>query len=106
VYVPEAGLFFDFGNLVLDSDRYLFRSFRSGDTVKLQEGSKTVKKLFTQWQVARSERWKIPIVETKAGIVAVLGSPLGYQDGFSTGLVHEQGKALKSMVHRYDVEVE
>jgi hypothetical protein len=72
----------------------------------LHGGSKTVKELFARWQVARSENWKIPIVETRAGIVAVLGSLFGYEDRFRSGLSHERGKALKSMVHRYDVEVE
>jgi len=106
VFVPEAGLLFEFGSLVRNTDRVLFRSSRIGDRIRLQCGSKTVRNLFAQWRVARSESWKIPIVETTAGIVAVLGSPFGYRDSFQSGLPDEQGKALKSMVHRYDVEVE
>jgi len=106
VFIPDAGLLFEFGSLVRDTDRLLFRSSRTGDSISLQGGSKTVKKLFAQWRVARSESWKIPIVETPAGIIAVLGSLFGYEDSFHSGLPHEQGKALKSMVHRYDVEVE
>jgi tRNA(Ile)-lysidine synthetase-like protein len=104
VCVPHAGLYFEFGSLVRDTDRYLFRSSRTGDRINLEGGSRTVKKLFAQWRV--SESWKIPVVETTGGIVAVLGSLFGYEDRFSSGLPHEQGKALKSMVHRYDVEVE
>jgi tRNA(Ile)-lysidine synthase len=106
VFVPEAGLFFEFGSLVRGTDRFLFRSSRTGDRINLQGASKTVKELFAQWQVARSESWKIPIVETTAGLVAVLGGLFGYEDRFHSGLPNEQGKALKSMVHRYDVEVE
>jgi tRNA(Ile)-lysidine synthetase-like protein len=106
VLVPEAGLFFEFGSLARDTDRLLFRSSRTGDRIDLQGGRKTVKELFAQWQVAISESWKIPIVETTDGIVAVLGGLFGYEDRFSSGLPDEQGKALKSMVHRYDVEVE
>ena len=106
VFVPEAGLFFEFGSPVRDTDRFLFRSSRTGDRIDLRGGSETIKKLFTRWRVAGSESWKIPIVETTAGIVAVLGSLFGHEDRFRSGLPHEQGKALKSMVHRYDVEVE
>jgi tRNA(Ile)-lysidine synthase len=106
VFVPEAGLFFEFGSLVRGADRFLFRSARTGDRINLQGASKTVKQIFAQWQVARSESWKIPIVESTAGIIAVLGALFGYEDRFHSGLPHEQGKALKRMVHRYDVEVE
>jgi tRNA(Ile)-lysidine synthetase-like protein len=106
VLVPEAGLFFEFGPGVRDAGLYLFRSSTAGDCINLQGGSKTVKELFARWQVARSERWKIPIVETRDGIVAVLGGLFGYEDNYSSGLSPEQENELKSMVHRYDVEVE
>jgi len=104
VWVPEAGLVFDFGSPVRDTDRRIFRSARIGDRISIRGGSKTVRKLFCEWQV--SEGWKIPIVETKSGIVAVLGSFFGGLDRFRAGMSNERGKALKSMVHRYDVEVE
>ena len=106
VLVPEAGLFFEFGSPVRDTYRFLFRSFRTGDRINIHGGSKTVKELFAQWQVARSDSWKIPIVETTGGIVAILGGLFGYEDRYSSGLPHEQENELKSMVHRYDVEVE
>ncbi|UCF98730.1 MAG: tRNA lysidine(34) synthetase TilS [Spirochaetaceae bacterium] len=104
VLVPQAGLLFEFDSPVRDGGRYLFRSYRTGDTITLQVGNKRVKKLFAEWRV--SECWKIPVVETRAGIVAVLGGVFGYEDRFRCGMSLEQGKALKSMVHRYDVEVE
>jgi tRNA(Ile)-lysidine synthetase-like protein len=106
VLVPAAGLFFEFGSLVCGTGRFVFRSSRTGDRIQLQGGSRSVRKLFTLWRVAPLERWKIPVVETAEGIVAVLGSLFGYEDEFHTGVPPEQGKALKSMVHRYDVEVE
>jgi tRNA(Ile)-lysidine synthase len=106
VLVPEAGLFFEFGSPAGGADRFLFRSSGTGDRINLQGGRKTVKELFARWQVAGSESWKIPIVETTGGIVAVLGAVFGYEDRYSCLISQEQGKALKSMVHRYDVEVE
>jgi tRNA(Ile)-lysidine synthase len=106
VFVPEAGLFFEFGSPIPGTERFLFRSSRTGDRINLRGGSKTVRELFTRWQVARSESWKIPIVERTDGIVAVLGGLFGYEDRLSCSLTGGQAKALKSMVHRYDVEVE
>lgn len=106
VRVPEAGLLFDFDSPARDSGGCLFRSTRTGDRITLQGGSKTVRALFTEWRVMKSECWKIPIVEQRGGIVAVLGSLFGYKDRYSTGLDSKQGKALKSMVRKYDVEVE
>jgi tRNA(Ile)-lysidine synthase len=106
VFVPGAGLFLEFGSSARGGGRFLFRSSRTGDRINLHNGMKTINGLFALWQVGRSERWKIPVVEGTGGIVAVLGSLFGYEDRFSCGLSPEQGKALKSMVHRIDVEVE
>jgi tRNA(Ile)-lysidine synthase len=104
VWVPEAGLLFDFGSRIRDTGRFLFRSSRTGDRINLEGGGRTVKALFAQWRV--SESWRVPIVESAEGIVAVLGELFGCEDRFRAGVSYEQGKALKSMVHRYDVEVE
>jgi tRNA(Ile)-lysidine synthase len=106
VFVPQAGLFFEFGSPARGTIRFLFRSSRTGDRINLHSGGKTVKELFSRWQVGRSEGWKIPIVEGSDGIVAVLGGLFGYEDRFSRGLTREQENELKSMVHRIDVEVE
>jgi tRNA(Ile)-lysidine synthase len=106
VLMPEAGLFFEFGSPARDTGGLLFRSCRTGDRIELQGGSKTVKEMFARWRVAKSESWKIPIVEKTDGIIAVLGGLFGYEDRFRSGLPDEQGKELKRMVHRYDVEVE
>jgi hypothetical protein len=106
VCVPAAEIAFEFDSPVRDTERLLFRSAKAGDAIKLAGGSVSVNGLFARWRVAKAERWKIPIVDSKTGILAVLGGLLGYEDRFSYGLPQEQGKALKSMVHRYDVEVE
>jgi tRNA(Ile)-lysidine synthase len=106
VLVPEAGLLFEFGSPVRDADLWLFRSCRAGDRIAMQSGTKTVRSLFSQWGVMRQEAWKIPILEARAGVAAVFGSLFGYEDAFRSDVSRERGKELKSMVHRYDVEVE
>jgi len=58
----------------------LVRSKMSGDRILLAEGKKPLKKLFNDWGVVRSERWKIPVIEDKTGILAVLGKSLGYSN--------------------------
>lgn len=106
IVVPEAGLIFESGSSSGGVVSVLFRSARPGDTITLRGGSKAVRKLFAEWRVAKQECWKIPVLEDRRGTVAVFGSLFGYRDRFRDGVSSERGKALKSMVHRYDVEVE
>ena len=106
VVVPEAGLIFESGRSRDGSISILFRSARSGDSLTLRGGSKAVRKLFAEWRVAKQECWKIPILEDRRGTVAVFGSLFGYRDRFRAGVSSEREKDLKSMVHRYDVEVQ
>lgn len=106
IVVPEAGLIFESGSSSGEAVPVLLRSARSGDSITLGGGSRAVRKLFAEWRVAKQECWKIPILEDRRGTVAVFGSLFGYRDRFRDGLSSERGKALKSMVHRHDVEVE
>lgn len=106
IMVPEAGLIFESVRSSGGTISVLFRSARSGDIITLRGGSKAVRKLFAEWRVAKQECWKIPILEDRRGTVAVFGSLFGYKDRFRAGVSSERGKELKSMVHRYDVEVE
>lgn len=106
IVIPEAGLIFESGSMSCGAISVLFRSARSGDTITLREGSKQVRKLFAEWRVAKQDCWKIPVLEDRRGTVAVFGSLFGYRDRLRTGVSSERGKELKSMVHRYDVEVE
>jgi tRNA(Ile)-lysidine synthase len=103
--IPEAGLVFDCGRPVKEGS-LLFRSRRTGDKIALKGGGKSVRELFSGWGVTEPEGWKIPILEGREGILAVFGSLFGYEDRFRSGVPHERGIKLKSMVHRYDVEVE
>ena len=60
----------------------VLRSLRSGDQIRLDGGNKRLTKLYAEWRVPQFERWRVPIVEDRQGILAVLGKPLGYRNRF------------------------
>jgi tRNA(Ile)-lysidine synthetase-like protein len=62
------------------ADTVIARSRISGDCIQLVEGSKSIKKLFNDWGVNPKDRWKIPVIEDKTGIIAVLGKPFGFNN--------------------------
>jgi len=90
VWVSDPALAGDEEQLQLDKsvleDPIIVRSRKAGDRIRLPEGTKQLKKLFSEWKVPRSERWKIPILADGKGIVAVLGKRLGYRNRFRLGL--------------------
>lgn len=55
----------------------VLRSRRAGDRVRLEQGTKTLKALFGEWKVPLGDRWKVPILADRNGVLAVLGSPVG-----------------------------
>jgi len=58
----------------------LVRSKRPGDSIILSGGMKSLKKLYNDWGILRSERWKIPVIEDRTGIIAVLGKSFSYSN--------------------------
>ena len=58
----------------------IVRSRMPGDSIHLVEGLKPIKKLFGDWGVLQEDRWKIPVVEDRSGIIAVLGKPFGFSN--------------------------
>jgi tRNA(Ile)-lysidine synthase len=60
------------------------RSFCDGDVIELVEGTKKVRALFADWHLKRSDRWRVPVLEDRMGIVAVLGGAYGGRDRVST----------------------
>ena len=60
----------------------IVRSRRSGDAIWTGNTKKNLKKLFNEWKVPDSVRWKIPICQDVRGVAAILGSLLGYKDLF------------------------
>ncbi len=76
----------------------LVRSKRPGDAVRLKEGRKTLKKLFSGWKVPFEEQWEIPIVADREEILAVLGKPYGYKNRFSIKLNKRDEKAFNFLL--------
>jgi len=76
----------------------VFRSAQTGDCIQTRNGYKSLRKLFGEWKVPHGERWKIPIVDSRGGILAVLGGPLGYPDRFRWGLPEGLRSSLKRVV--------
>lgn len=58
----------------------IVRSRRSGDVMRLPAGSRQLDRLLADMQVPLALRDTVPLVEDRAGIVAVLGSLVGYRD--------------------------
>ena len=60
---------------------FVLRSKRDGDRIAIKGGKhKSLKKLFNEWGVPPFLRGAVPVVETCAGVAAVLGSALGFRD--------------------------
>ncbi len=58
----------------------LIRSKYPGDVVQTGRGCKSIKKLLQQWNVTESDRIRLPVVQDRQRILAVLGSYAGYND--------------------------
>ncbi len=58
----------------------LVRNKVDGDSISLAEGVKPLKKLYQDWGVIAEDRWKIPVLEDRSGIIALLGKPFGYSN--------------------------
>jgi tRNA(Ile)-lysidine synthetase, N-terminal domain/tRNA(Ile)-lysidine synthetase, C-terminal domain len=61
------------------------RSRRPGDSIALPGGTKRLDLLFSEWALPEASRGRVPIVEDRDGIVAVLGSRLGGSDRYRRG---------------------
>lgn len=57
----------------------VLRSRRKGDRLVLEQGTKTLKAVLTDWRVPEGDRWKVPILADRSGVLAVLGRALGYR---------------------------
>jgi tRNA(Ile)-lysidine synthase len=70
------------GGLRLDAFEWplVVRSRRSGDSIRLSAGLRRIDRLLADLQVPRTLRDRVPLVEDRTGIVAVLGSSIGSRD--------------------------
>jgi tRNA(Ile)-lysidine synthase len=55
----------------------VLRERRSGDTIPIKEGRKSVAKLLSEWKVPLRLRPAVPVLEDREGILAVLGGVYG-----------------------------
>ncbi|MDC7124228.1 MAG: tRNA lysidine(34) synthetase TilS [Spirochaetales bacterium] len=63
-----------------DDGTLLLRTIRPGDSIKTNCGTKSLKKLFSDWKIKNIDKERIPIVEDSEQIRAVLGKHLGYEN--------------------------
>lgn len=70
------------GGLRLDAFEWplIIRSRRSGDSIRLSAGSRRLDRLLADVQMPLALRDTVPLLEDRAGIVAVLGSQVGFHD--------------------------
>lgn len=61
------------------------RSRRPGDGIALPGGTKRLDALFSEWALQEEARRRVPVIEDRDGIVAVLGSSLGGEDRYRRG---------------------
>jgi tRNA(Ile)-lysidine synthase len=71
------------------SDAFCFplvvRSRRPGDSISLPGGTKRLDALFSEWALPEEDRARVPVIEDRGGIVAVLGSSMGEKDRYRVG---------------------
>ena len=60
----------------------VMRSRRPGDELAIRGGSKRLDVLFSEWGVDAGDRDRIPVLEDRDGVVAVLGSGYGGRDRY------------------------
>ena len=59
------------------------RSYRDGDYIDIENGRKSLKKLFSEWKVSLKDRNSIPVIEDRGIVITVAGSHLGYKNRIS-----------------------
>ncbi len=83
------------GWLVLDGKSELaplvLRSATAADRLRTGAGSTAVSKLCSAWRIPLTERWKLPIMADRGGVLAVLGGGLGGTDRFRPGALGGAG---------------
>jgi len=67
------------------------RSATAVDRLRTETGSMAVGKLCSTWRIPLTERWKLPIVADRNGVLAVLGGGQGGADRFRPGALIKAG---------------
>ncbi len=82
----------------------ILRSRRKGDRLVLEQGLKTLKAVLIEWKVPEWDRWKVPILADRSGVLAVLGRALGYRTLARKGTAPRRGEAALEVRTRKDRE--
>ncbi len=90
---------------VCEGSPLIIRSYRHGDKIRLKTGSKTLKKLFSEWKVNSEDKQRVPIIEDAEGIAAVVGEHLGYMNRKAFAEA-ENGKRHKKIMLFYGSDME
>ncbi|MBN1412935.1 MAG: tRNA lysidine(34) synthetase TilS, partial [Spirochaetales bacterium] len=61
----------------------LLRSKREGDLIQTGQGRKRLKQLLNEWHVPEEIRYRIPVLQDRKGILAVIGKPFGFKNRYS-----------------------
>ncbi len=69
----------------------VLRSATAADRLRTEAGSTAVSKLCSAWRIPLTERWKLPIMADRDGVLAVLGGGLGGTDRFRPGALGGAG---------------
>jgi hypothetical protein len=81
------------------------RSATAADRLRTEAGSTAVSKLCCAWRIPLTERWKLPVLADRNGVLAVLGGGRGGVDRYRPGTpaqagsvaVREAGRQLEEL---------
>lgn len=76
----------------------VIRSRKPGDRLVLKGGSKSVKRLFSEWAVPDELRCRIPVLADRGGVLAVMGGVFGYKDRIRSGM---ENRSMMNMIIEY-----
>lgn len=94
-----------YNNLIfLTAGQLLLRSYRDGDCIETEGGSKSIKKLFNEWKVDKNDRSRVPVIEKSGRIAAVIGRHLGYENRFSNRVIIDGEDKKILLVFNSDTE--
>lgn len=60
--------------------------------------------MLNEWKVPEGDRWKVPILADRSGVLAVLGQALGYRTLARKGTAPRGGEAVVEVRTRKDRE--
>ena len=82
----------------------VLRSATAADRLQTEVGSTAVSKLCSAWRIPLTERWKLPIVADRNGVLAVLGGGQGGTDRFRPGARKDAAGGLALRVAGLEAE--